>query len=568
MVVRGALATAVALALLPGGSAVPHTVGWSEDGRFTQDLSMCIRNLAGEVAATALQWGDRCRGTADKMALQLVVLERVLDPMADAHGYVGALWCAFYTVRMRDLPWYSGWREDLCPYREEQLACSCNESLGARWPEASGVERSQRSARGDDGGIRALGTRRVMSCALCARLYAEFGPPPYSTVAPASPASVHSAREQIELDRIERMRVVSPDNPWWHGWDLHTFGMWAEHDRQRRALPHASVLADILRFCATNGEEVHAFIWSVGAHEGRRARAASNNSGPAMGAASSPSDREVPQGQAQTSSKLLKQVQMSMEEERLKKKGGSRWQWWHRSKPSSSMPPTAVVPPVDEHAAPSPIEAVPSEPRLDLASRDFVIRVVSRAYHTVWEQAPEQIDYVRHAFGHAFFEFAHAANPDSPRVLMEALRLCASSLRFQAWPRDQELPPAKEEKDSWRLLCETGVYHSAINRLSAAAVMAADSKGLASLARLLCAWLPWPAQESARNEGVCHVGFGTDDAEARMALYRAGECASTFARQRMRPAPWEKVLLDAQRIRLFPTWPVLIEPGIPPRPPE
>ena len=67
---------------------------------FADALEQCIRNAAAEAAASLPQWGDACMPPTQKIDLQAKVLDSTLASIHEAYGYTGALWCAFYSVRM------------------------------------------------------------------------------------------------------------------------------------------------------------------------------------------------------------------------------------------------------------------------------------------------------------------------------------------------------------------------------------------------------------------------------------------------------------------------------------
>jgi hypothetical protein len=76
---------------------------------FVRDLETCIERLAVNVSASSLTWANRCMSVTAKTGFQREVLKASMDPMYEKHGYTGALWCAFYAVRMADQPFIKPW---------------------------------------------------------------------------------------------------------------------------------------------------------------------------------------------------------------------------------------------------------------------------------------------------------------------------------------------------------------------------------------------------------------------------------------------------------------------------
>ena len=67
---------------------------------FARDLETCIREHAAEAARTFPTWGCACLPPTEKIDMHAAIYERTLSKIYAKYGYVGALWCAFYSVRM------------------------------------------------------------------------------------------------------------------------------------------------------------------------------------------------------------------------------------------------------------------------------------------------------------------------------------------------------------------------------------------------------------------------------------------------------------------------------------
>ena len=120
--------------------------------RFADALEQCIRNAAAEAAASLPQWGDACMPPTQKIDLQTAVLDRTLADIHEHYGYTGALWCAFYSVRMTGAeydpndtqpnnPNFSDWYASLvCPWDVDETPENCgNDPLGQHGNEWEGV---------------------------------------------------------------------------------------------------------------------------------------------------------------------------------------------------------------------------------------------------------------------------------------------------------------------------------------------------------------------------------------------------------------------------------------------
>ena len=67
---------------------------------FVQDLEQCIRDTAAGVASAFFDWGDNCKPGTYIVDAQAAVYKQTLSPIMEKHGYTGALWCAFFSLRM------------------------------------------------------------------------------------------------------------------------------------------------------------------------------------------------------------------------------------------------------------------------------------------------------------------------------------------------------------------------------------------------------------------------------------------------------------------------------------
>ena len=67
---------------------------------FADDLEQCIKDHATEAAASVPIWGSACMPPTEKIDYQAAIYTRTLASIRQKYGYTGALWCAFYSVRM------------------------------------------------------------------------------------------------------------------------------------------------------------------------------------------------------------------------------------------------------------------------------------------------------------------------------------------------------------------------------------------------------------------------------------------------------------------------------------
>lgn len=225
-----------------------------DDELFARDLIACIRQLSVEVSASYPRWGDRCMNPRDKFAIQLPILTRVLNPIADKHGFTGALWCSFFAAGVHGQPFYHTDRVWMCP---AQRKCD-GEALGAHGPEAQGVPRFEWTTS-----MAQWRRSRIPSCALCNRVWQAFGQPPVEAPAIKLPHEEHQ--------RLHRMRQAVPDRPWFNMWDLQVFGVWAALDQIRRTRTLEETLDDIFTFYATRqGDELLGYASALASMSGSR----------------------------------------------------------------------------------------------------------------------------------------------------------------------------------------------------------------------------------------------------------------------------------------------------------
>ena len=237
---------------------------------FADALEQCIRNAAAEAAASLPQWGDACMPPTQKIDLQAEVLDRTLSSIHDAYGYTGALWCAFYSVRMTGAefdpndtqpnnPNIFDWYDTLlCPWdvdaevvaKNGGTGTPCgNEELGLHGDEWEGVpagwsqrQNAQYLITPADPYVQDEPDRRTMSCGLCGHLKRQLGPPPFFV---DPPAVVDPGREGLYTANM----------------DFHPFGAWLANNAARHGRSSEEVVQLINVWRASNGEEIHGYLW-------------------------------------------------------------------------------------------------------------------------------------------------------------------------------------------------------------------------------------------------------------------------------------------------------------------
>ena len=216
--------------------SVPFAAARTPDEAFADALVDCIHNHAREAANSVQIWGSACMPPTEKIDHQAAVYTRTLARIRDEYGYSGALWCAFYSVRMTgaeydpnsDQPnnpnfadWYATlacpWNVTTCGY--EPLGMHGNEWLGvpAEW---GSNQNAQYKPMPDDDYVQDEPDRRTMSCGLCGHLHRALGPPPFQLDPPPMP------KELSDL--------------YTNNWDFHPFGAWLANEAAKES--HADVL--------------------------------------------------------------------------------------------------------------------------------------------------------------------------------------------------------------------------------------------------------------------------------------------------------------------------------------
>ena len=251
-------------------------------GHFVLDLESCIRNHAHRLADTFPDWGNKCNPVTEKVDFQAKVYEETLTPIYEKHGYTAALWCAMYSLGMVPIvdltqpnnPNFDVWYKQLmCPWNfpdvcgasddeltdneaEGQLVCPENEKNN---PKKCAPNQHPQYAIWPTNQFQNVDpTRRTMSCALCGRLARTFpggapiGAPDLIEAAIGKPYSLAGVPED------ERHHYTA----WW---DMHAFGAWLANTAARKGWTgkyvHDDIIANINLYKASNGEEIHGFLW-------------------------------------------------------------------------------------------------------------------------------------------------------------------------------------------------------------------------------------------------------------------------------------------------------------------
>ena len=216
--------------------SVPFAAARTPDEVFADALVDCIHNHAREAANSLRIWGSACMPPTEKIDHQAAVYTRTLGGIRDEYGYSGALWCAFYSVRMTGAeydpnsdqpnnPNFADWYATLaCPWN---ITTCGDEPLGAHGNEWHGVpatwgsnQNAQYKPVPDDDYVQDEPNRRTMSCGLCGHLHRALGPPPFKLDPPPMPEEVADL--------------------YTNNWDFHPFGAWLANEAAKE--PHADVL--------------------------------------------------------------------------------------------------------------------------------------------------------------------------------------------------------------------------------------------------------------------------------------------------------------------------------------
>ena len=242
------------LLLLPIAAAL-------NNNEFAADLEKCIRDHAAEAAASVPIWGSACMPPTEKIDHQAAIYTRTLNPIRDKYGYTGALWCAFYSVRMTgkefdpnsdqpNNPNFADWYATLvCPWDVETCGRDKLGMHGDEWKGVPAVWGTNMNAQympvPEDDYVEDEPDRRTMSCGLCGHLLRQLGKPPFKLEPP--PITNDPGKEHLYTNN----------------WDFHPFGSWlaneaAAHPQTTKIL---NIVADIHNWKATNGEEMHGYLW-------------------------------------------------------------------------------------------------------------------------------------------------------------------------------------------------------------------------------------------------------------------------------------------------------------------
>ena len=240
---------------------------------FADALEQCIRNTAAGVAAAFPTWANSCMPPTEKIDLQAALLSRTLASIRDSYGYPGALWCAFYSVRMTgkeydpnsdqpNNPNFPDWYHTLlCPY---DLDTCGSDELGKHGNEWEGVSVAEFATNQNaqyathpckmDKSVSADSTltwaeqckyvaleenRRTMSCGLCGHLERKLGKAPFMVAPPPvnDPANEHLYTANM---------------------DFHPFGAWLANDGKWDVNKTVRL---IHTWKVSNGEEMHGYLW-------------------------------------------------------------------------------------------------------------------------------------------------------------------------------------------------------------------------------------------------------------------------------------------------------------------
>ena len=222
---------------------------------FASALSQCIREAAARGSSAFERWGDGCIQPTVKVDVQAEVLGETVTAFEEKYGYQAALWCTFYSSRMNgeefradnpqpNNPEFMNWYETiLCPW---DLNNCGNEELGLHGDEKYGVP-TEWAGNGQNFKYVGEPERRTMSCGLCGFLARTLGPPPFTL--PLAPILDDPGRELI----------------YGNNWDMHPFGAWLANTawakRGTNGWAVLEVAAKINNFRASNGEEMHGYMW-------------------------------------------------------------------------------------------------------------------------------------------------------------------------------------------------------------------------------------------------------------------------------------------------------------------
>ncbi|KAL1508522.1 hypothetical protein AB1Y20_004622 [Prymnesium parvum] len=240
---------------------------------FANALEQCIRETAAAAAASHPSWANSCMPPTQKIDLQAAVLRRTLASIRERYGYSGALWCAFYSVRMTGLeydpnsqqpnnPNIFDWYNTLvCPYDVDECG---DDELGKYGDEWEGVSVAEHATNQNmqyvthpckvdkpvpaglamtwDEACQYINLedqRRTMSCGLCGHLKRKVGKAPF-TITPPPPND--PGNEHLYTGNM----------------DFHPFGAWLANDA---GFGVDETVRLIHTWRASNGEEMHGYLW-------------------------------------------------------------------------------------------------------------------------------------------------------------------------------------------------------------------------------------------------------------------------------------------------------------------
>jgi hypothetical protein len=223
---------------------------------FADALEQCIRQSAKAAADSFPDWGHSCLPPTAKIDKQAAVLTQVLGPIRRQYGYVAALWCAFYSVRMTGAeydpkdtqpnnPNFPEWYTTLlCPW---DVAVCGDEPLGHNGKEWEGIsprgaahQNAQYLTDPPDQYVHGEPDRRTMTCGLCGHLKRRLGRPPLFAPTP---------------------EITTEAALYTNNWDFHPFGAWLANEAALHGHKVDDVVRDIHVWKASNGEEIHGYLW-------------------------------------------------------------------------------------------------------------------------------------------------------------------------------------------------------------------------------------------------------------------------------------------------------------------
>jgi len=252
------------------------------DLQFARALETCIRNHARRLAETFPLWGNKCDAVTPKVDFQAKVYEETLTPIFKQYGYPAALWCAMYSLGMVPIvdatqpnnPNFDIWyKQLLCPWNfptdcgASDSELTDNEAAGQlvcpRWAIGNPAlcapnQHPQYEIWSKNPYQQNDPNRRTMSCALCGRLSRVF-----PAGAPVGAPDLIEANIGVKYSLANVTEEEKHHFTAW--WDMHAFGAWLANLAARRGhkgkLARNNIVANINLFKASNGEEIHGYLW-------------------------------------------------------------------------------------------------------------------------------------------------------------------------------------------------------------------------------------------------------------------------------------------------------------------